>query len=902
VFKENDDFTVQERIVLHLSKYNGFRNHYLNPESVTQEGIARAVGIARNHVPRALSRLKGVDLVEETRGRVKGSPRRKKVYFLSEKGMGMISSLREKLRIAETATYDIPGAPGFVGREKEVREIKKALGTGKSVLLTGANGLGKTYLASNIALDVSKSKAVMWFDVPAGVSLNRFLRELSGFLNRSGAGLLGYRLSAASAIGDREIIDILAGTMKPALIVVDDLQNADAELIRFIEMLAASRVEGLGLLLVSEGRIHKTKGLLKVSLAPLDRESVRKAMEARGAGSMCDALEVATSNPIFLKLVGNKPHSSLEEFLDAEFAVMPEDEKRAMWAVSLFHASVKLELLAATGNVDYQVTVNLAERGLLRELGGGAFDTHVLLKKFFLSTMPESEGRAMHLRAARKLGESRDTESWLEAQRHLLAAGAGNECARSVVATGLKIINKGLRRELEEIIGLLDRENLDENQRAEVLLLKGYAAKLRGEWDKALGEYGKAIAIFTELGAREKIADALAKIGRVHLEKGEFDRAREIFGEGLGKLGRGSHVVRARILDELATIHLRKRETEEAREKVGKAMGEAIKIGDREMEARIHNTMGNLHMTLGSFPEAKLHYELSLEGLKDVDEQMAVILCNNLAIIEFKSGNVDRAIELWETAAGKAEAMKSLNVMLTFSNLGSIHFSIGNWDRAAECCIKALEISEMVGKDMITAAARSTLGHLALYRDQPGWREHYQKALELRTKLGDKNGMASSLNDISKGLNRGGDLTGAQKQAAAALELAIQKEDREQEVNSRLHLADAAVDGKEYVEAKKFLKQALIGAREIGSGELLGRVYRTVGTVSASEGEDFVAEKYLKESVDILEGERRPLELAISLERYGLFLRESGLGKPDPYLERSAEILSCLGIADSHPK
>ena len=124
MFDRDDGFSVQERIMLHLSKYNGFRDHYLNPESVTQEGIAGAVGIARNHVPRALSGLKRGNLVEEMKGRVKGSTRRKKIYFLSEKGLGSVNTLMEKARVAETATLDIPDAPGFVGREEEAREIK----------------------------------------------------------------------------------------------------------------------------------------------------------------------------------------------------------------------------------------------------------------------------------------------------------------------------------------------------------------------------------------------------------------------------------------------------------------------------------------------------------------------------------------------------------------------------------------------------------------------------------------------------------------------------------------------------------------------------------------------------------------------------------------------------------
>lgn len=901
MFGENNEFSVQERILLHLSRYNGFREHYLNPESVTQEGIAGAVGIARNHVPRAINGLKNRKFVDELKGRVKGSDRRKKVYFLSEEGIRNVNLIKEKMRVLETFLTDVPDTPGFVGREMELREIKKALG-GKTVVITGAEGMGKTCLASQIAKDASKDLPVLWYSVQENDSLHQFLRALSELLNRSGNGLLGYRLGAASALDEKEMMKLIAGSLTECMIVLDDFHNAGADLKHFIGAIIGDIgcFNGLRLLIVSEEDFGTSKKLLTVKLGPLDDQSVRSILESRGISDLDGACEIAAANPLFLNIIGaNKgKHAGIGDFLEDEFNGMSGEEKRAMWALSMHPHPVGLELLSAVGDTDYQVLVNLAEKGLVQEFGNRTFDTHRLLKEFFISKIAPAEKKRMHLRAAAKLAENEDSISWLEAQNHLLKAGARDECAKAVALNGVRIIRKGLRREVEAIIAELDQGELDGVRRAEVLLLSGYVSKLKGEWDRALGDYQKALEIFEKNKLPGKKADALAKIGRVYLEQGKFDNAKEYFDRGLGYLGKGPDIVRARILDELATIHLRKREIEEARAKAEEAMEEARNLGDCEMEAMIHNTMGNLRMTQGSLSEAKGHYENSLDGLKDTDEQMAVVLLNNLAIIEFKTGSVEKAIELWEQAAGKAEAMKSLNVMLTFSNLGSIYFSLGNWDRAAECCAKALEISEMVGKGNITAASRSTLGHIALRRGEGDWMEHYVKALELRTGLEDRSGMASSHNDMADGFIAGKKWDEAEIHAQSALALAKEKGDSEQTARSLLALGDIHAGKNEYPKAKEYLKMAIMKSREMKNSEFIGRTYRSIGLVSAQEGEEFVAERYLKESVEMLEKEMRPLLLAQSLKDYADILERSGLGEPADYYKRSKEIFETLGIKE----
>ena len=57
------------------------------PEEISQKGIAEAVGVNRGHASVALISLKGKGLVEEQVSRVRGSPRRKKVYFLTDEGI-----------------------------------------------------------------------------------------------------------------------------------------------------------------------------------------------------------------------------------------------------------------------------------------------------------------------------------------------------------------------------------------------------------------------------------------------------------------------------------------------------------------------------------------------------------------------------------------------------------------------------------------------------------------------------------------------------------------------------------------------------------------------------------------------------------------------------------------------
>ena len=56
--QKKPNFTIEEKILLHLLDFLKYRNEIVVPQSITQLGISSAVGVNRKHIPRSLKSLK----------------------------------------------------------------------------------------------------------------------------------------------------------------------------------------------------------------------------------------------------------------------------------------------------------------------------------------------------------------------------------------------------------------------------------------------------------------------------------------------------------------------------------------------------------------------------------------------------------------------------------------------------------------------------------------------------------------------------------------------------------------------------------------------------------------------------------------------------------------------------
>lgn len=89
--------TVNEKMVLHLRRYDRYYDDFIVPPEVSQNGIAGALGTSQNHISKAAKKLMALDAITSRLARVEGEPRRKKVYFLTTKGFEIAEEIRNKI-------------------------------------------------------------------------------------------------------------------------------------------------------------------------------------------------------------------------------------------------------------------------------------------------------------------------------------------------------------------------------------------------------------------------------------------------------------------------------------------------------------------------------------------------------------------------------------------------------------------------------------------------------------------------------------------------------------------------------------------------------------------------------------------------------------------------------------
>jgi len=116
---------VNDRVLLHLSRFATDVPPEEYPPDCTQAGIAVAVGISRTHVPRAVRGLIKDGLVAELTARVKGHERRMNVYVVTTEGLNNIDRLWKSLLVSSFPVLRDGKTVEMAGKDIEERVGKK---------------------------------------------------------------------------------------------------------------------------------------------------------------------------------------------------------------------------------------------------------------------------------------------------------------------------------------------------------------------------------------------------------------------------------------------------------------------------------------------------------------------------------------------------------------------------------------------------------------------------------------------------------------------------------------------------------------------------------------------------------------------------------------------------------
>ncbi|MEA2939793.1 MAG: hypothetical protein QOD09_322 [Bradyrhizobium sp.] len=159
------------------------------------------------------------------------------------------------------------------------------------------------------------------------------------------------------------------------------------------------------------------------------------------------------------------------------------------------------------------------------------------------------------------------------------------------------------------------------------------------------------------------------------------------------------------------------------------------------------NALANLYSQSGNLDRAVALFQEALEIFDPVSAQeQHVGVLNNLAVVYNKRGQATDALNIYQRVLAMAEkANNAAGRGVALHNLAMAHASLGQSDEAERLYNEELTIVQALGDESARAFVLNNLGDLALSRSRPDVAiEHLQAALRIRDRIGDDLGTAHS--------------------------------------------------------------------------------------------------------------------------------------------------------------
>jgi len=474
----------------------------------------------------------------------------------------------------------------FVGRERELDEVRDGWRRGGPVVLVGEAGVGKTGIVEVLLDDAPEALRMQASAWHGGTALHPVLESLRGLadagalarLPATAAAIVTALLSGAPVAADREEVLVRLGSAvvqlagESPLVVLEDAQWADSVTLALLERLEGTRV------LVTQRPGPGWNGGTRLEIRPLDQATVDAWLAGSGVAPEVRAriVERAGGIPLYVQELTRLAASGGAEAIpvtlrDALAARLGRGSVRAVArSAAAFGGPFEAMHLEAIHPGAEPLLGELLDDGVLRRSGDGRYDfTHALLRDAAYETLLRRDRVALHGRIADVLerGDPAEraahldqAERWAEssaaweaaarvsAQRFApteaaAAYGKALDAARRANAPSQRLVALGVQRAsylrlLEDYAATaaaLDQAEVDGQdagpipELAQLWFHRGNLAFLEGDPEAVRFAQERSLALATEGGWLSEQARAWSGLGDAHYAAGDMRRAREAF-------------------------------------------------------------------------------------------------------------------------------------------------------------------------------------------------------------------------------------------------------------------------------------------------------------------------------------------------------------------------------------
>ncbi|MCS7224303.1 MAG: tetratricopeptide repeat protein [Armatimonadetes bacterium] len=234
--------------------------------------------------------------------------------------------------------------------------------------------------------------------------------------------------------------------------------------------------------------------------------------------------------------------------------------------------------------------------------------------------------------------------------------------------------------------------------------------------------------------------------------RGFWSEGREWLERCLGKRDQVSDQLAAEAFLSAGVLSWHQGDYPRAEQSFQEALALFEQVGDPRGVANALNNLGLVAHARGDFRSARSYYERALEVQRERknDRGIATAL-NNLGLIAFEQGDFETALKFYQEALQIQRKIGHRGWQATtLNNLGLVAFEIGRLDEALRYHEESLAIRKELGDRAGTAMSYCNLGDVWLQKDGDIEKAEsfYKESLILRRDLGDKMGVALSLHRL----------------------------------------------------------------------------------------------------------------------------------------------------------
>ncbi|UCE75317.1 MAG: ATP-binding protein [Methanomassiliicoccales archaeon] len=680
-------------------------------------------------------------------------------------------------------TSDAPRVMHFFGRKREMAILEKWVEDKEShniIFIHGMAGIGKTTLTAKLIENQRGSKHLFWHNFHNLDTLRGVLFRLSEFLSKLGHDHLEMYIRTRTSLDSYEISRILEKSIGKldATLIFDDFHKSNDKIRAFfvylLRMLTSSSKTKILILsreivpFYDSREVLTKKIVAEMELEGLDFESSKRLLTEKGIDKrrFKEIYGFTAGNPLFLEILESKDH--LERYVHDElFSKLGEDERKILGIISIYRFPVPEDSLVMNKDFSFEKLYALTQKSIVKKDSHNRYFVHDILKQFFYTRLSPTKRRRHHSLAAKWYRNSDAPIDLIEAIYHYLEGGKHIKAAQLAMDSSASILDGGYAGEFLAILERFNEKNVESSAWPGILILKGKACYMGGDWKKALLYFTESSDMASIIGDRGPEVEAICESGHILEEQNQFDKAMDCFNKCLEISKKAEYLSeKGETYRGIGRIHWRNSEHKKAILSYEKCLEISEKVNDLELLASTWIDLGNVYDEMYETEKAIECYNKSLDILKKTKNTSETARAyGNLAIMYRRVEEFDKAIEYGGKFLELAKNLHNLKLMgYGYAGVSYCYAKINKWPNARDYVKKAGDIASKIDNENIMYQVNKT--YALISREEKKWEEAVKllkKNIVFVEKLKHLYGLSDAHFELALTYDEMGDLNNAKK-------------------------------------------------------------------------------------------------------------------------------------------